>query len=194
AGPAGPASAKGDPGPEGPAGATGATGATGERGPTGPAGDPGDPGPTGADGARGATGPQGPDGPEGPAGPPVTSSYGFAVSSSTVIVPDVVLSGGGVPFSTFNGSGITQNSAKDAFTVSEPGVYQLDFLASTQTDVYYAITINGVAQQPLVESSDSQVAVQQLRSLAAGDIVQVSPVSGLGILNAETFRILRVAA
>jgi Collagen triple helix repeat (20 copies) len=218
AGPVGPAGAKGDTGHAGPVGAAGAKGDTGHAGPVGPAGakgDTGHAGPVGAAGAKGDTGHAGPVGPvgakgdtghagpvgpagakgdTGAAGPPVTTSYGFAADSSATRAPNIIRPGHPVPFSGFNGRGVTANRSNTTFTVSQSGLYELDFLGSSRTEVFYAIEVNGVALQPQVEAKPGQVLVQQLPSLRAGDVLRVVSESRVGVMSHATLRILRVGS
>jgi Collagen triple helix repeat (20 copies) len=205
----------GDAGPRGVAGHRGHTGRTGARGAAGEAGTNGTDGavgPTGDTGAAGATGPQGRRGPKGETGgvgpvgpigakgdtgatgPPVTSSYGFATDSSTARGPNILRPGHPVPFSGFNGTGVTADRSRTSFTVSHSGLYELDFLGSSQTDVFYAIEVNGVALQPQVEAKHGQVLVQQLPSLSMGDVLRIVPESRVGVISHATFRILRVGS
>jgi hypothetical protein len=196
-GAAGPQGDVGVPGATGPPGAAGAKGDTGAAGPVGPAGAPGDTGsagPAGDTGAAGPPGPPGPTGPTGPTGPGLTLSFSFARSSSTVFAPDVIAAGDGVPFDGFTGTGVTESLDDTTFTVSQSGLYELDFLGSPQTDVSYAIEVNGVALDPEIESNSGQLIIQQLHLLAAGDALQVVPESGLGLLSQQTFRIMRVGS
>jgi hypothetical protein len=203
AGPVGAAGAMGDTGHAGPVGAAGAKGDTGHAGPVGPAGakgDTGHAGPVGAAGAKGDTGHAGPVGPAGAkgdtgaAGPPVTTSYGFAADSSATRAPNIIRPGHPVPFSGFNGRGVTANRSNTTFTVSQSGLYELDFLGSSRTEVFYAIEVNGVALQPQVEAKPGQVLVQQLPSLRAGDVLRVVSESRVGVMSHATLRILRVGS
>jgi hypothetical protein len=169
----------------GPKGDIGATGTAGPQGSTGSQGDTGDAGPVGPAGAKGDTG---------ATGPPVTTSYGFAMDSSTTRAPNIIRPGHPVPFAGFNGTGITVDPSGTTFTVSQSGLYQLDFLGSSRTPVFYAIEVDGVALQPQVDAKHGHVLVQQLPMLTAGDVLRVVSESGVGVMSHATFQILRVGS
>jgi Collagen triple helix repeat (20 copies) len=188
AGSQGPPGSEGDTGHAGPVGAAGAMGDTGHAGPVGAAGAKGD------TGHAGPVGPAGAKGDTGAAGPPVTTSYGFAADSSATRAPNIIRPGHPVPFSGFNGRGVTANRSNTTFTVSQSGLYELDFLGSSRTEVFYAIEVNGVALQPQVEAKPGQVLVQQLPSLRAGDVLRVVSESRVGVMSHATLRILRVGS
>jgi hypothetical protein len=200
AGPKGDVGRAGAAGSQGPPGSEGDTGHAGPVGPAGAKGDTGHAGPVGAAGAKGDTGHAGPVGPAGAkgdtgaAGPPVTTSYGFAADSSATRAPNIIRPGHPVPFSGFNGRGVTANRSNTTFTVSQSGLYELDFLGSSRTEVFYAIEVNGVALQPQVEAKPGQVLVQQLPSLRAGDVLRVVSESRVGVMSHATLRILRVGS
>ena len=157
-GPAGPQGAVGPvgpAGPQGPVGETGATGATGPAGPQGPVGATGPAGPQGPVGATGPAGPQGPQGEVGPAGPqgpqgePGPAGTALAFADFYALMPpdnpEDIAPGEDVAFpqTAFIGNtGIFRNDST-SFTLVEPGVYQVQFIATTLQAGQLVITLNG---------------------------------------------------
>ena len=117
------------------------------QGPQGPAGPQGDKGDRGCRGPQGATGPQGPVGPAGPQGECDCS-------------PDAYITDPLGPEITYGSEGKEVLVAGMTFTVTTPGVYELDFTASVpmsaiiNTDTYIDVStrLNGA----LVDANTSR--------------------------------------
>lgn len=142
-GPAGPAGATGPAGAAGLAGAAGATGPAGPAGAPGAAGVTGPAGPAGATGAAGAAGPAGPTGATGPAGPAGATGPAGAAGAGVAHVSYASTEPAGdqtvTATSRFQPTPmawrvadldprITLDSAKQIFTVADPGRYLIRYV------------------------------------------------------------------
>ena len=155
AGPQGPVGLTGPAGPQGPAGPAGVAGPQGPIGETGPAGPQGPAGPVGATGPQGPigeTGPAGPvgaTGPQGPQGEPGPAGTVLAFADFYALMPpdnaDTVAPGTDVSFPQDGPtSGTTIARISDtAFTLTDPGVYQVQFQASVTEPGQLILTLNG---------------------------------------------------
>jgi len=159
-GPTGPQGDMGPTGPTGPQGATGPTGSTGATGPTGAKGDKGDTGnmgptgPQGTQGAMGYTGPTGPagtngtNGSTGPTGP--TGSFPSPMNSTTDANFDIVLTSGGLPYTSDYGIYGNPNNGK---------LTARGFLAaeSESTDGGYGFTADGSQDTGMYSNGDGNL-------------------------------------
>lgn len=142
-GPAGPAGATGPAGAAGVAGAAGATGPAGPAGAPGAAGVTGPAGPAGATGAAGAAGPTGPAGATGPAGPAGATGPAGAAGAGVAHVSYASTEPAGDQTVTATSRflptpmawrvadldpRITLDSAKQIFTVADPGRYLIRYV------------------------------------------------------------------
>lgn len=139
----GPQGPQGAVGPAGPQGAVGPVGPAGPQGPQGEVGPAGPQGPVGETGATGPAGPQGPQGEPGPAGTVLAFADFYALMPPDN--PEDIAPGEDVAFpqTAFIGNtGIFRNDST-SFTLVEPGVYQVQFVATTLQAGQLVITVNG---------------------------------------------------
>ncbi len=140
AGPIGPQGIQGLIGPEGPIGLTGLTG------PAGPLGPQGIPGLLGPEGPIGLTGPAGPIGPQGLQGIPGVGGVLAAVSAigtgGTVNSVTGLVCGSN---SVLTGSSISHTAGTDTFTLSDAGLYRVEFSATPLAAVAagFQVQLNG---------------------------------------------------
>ena len=150
-------------------------GPTGPTGPTGPSGGP--TGPTGPTGPQGIQGIQGPTGPTGPTGPgPGIETFGYVYNLATE-EQAVVVGGDAFDFSN-NGplQGVIHLAGSEDITVTETGVYEIDYNVSTTLGVGAAIAlaVNGVIDDSTtvgVLVAVGNVSGTAMLSLSAGDII-----------------------
>lgn len=138
-------------GPHGPlVGPTGPTGPTGATGPAG--GPPGPTGPTGSTGPQGDQGPEGPEGPQGVTGPAGSglASYGYIYNLSA----QTVAAGTAVTFDSVGPlSGITFTVGDSGFTVTNTGIYAINFSLVGQYPNQFSIYINGASEPSSIYGS-----------------------------------------
>ncbi|MBQ1269776.1 MAG: collagen-like protein, partial [Clostridia bacterium] len=178
-GPTGATGATGADGAVGPTGATGATGADGAVGPTGATGA------TGADGAVGPTGATGATGADGAVGP--TGATGATGPSPVEGLASAFLANNDAQTLTAAGDREALNSvfaenatiANNAVTVTEGGLYQINFgiTTTTATGETVSLYINGVAQassqiDPI--NGNQNNALSAVYTLTAGDEVYLA--------------------
>lgn len=135
----------------------------------------------------GATGPPGPQGPPGPAGQ-LESAVNVAYEGSPVAMFPV---GQPVTFNTTYatvGSNIINAGASGNFTVTESGVYRIEFILqlnsnlSVESSGSAQVRVNGIPTGPLFKfrsntgvllTAEAQIAGTLLLELAAGDNIQL---------------------
>ena len=113
--------ATGPTGPQGAQGPTGAQGVQGIEGPTGPQG------PQGPQGIQGPTGPTGPTGPQGEAAEPLVTAYSSKYQQNTQSYTLTANTVTPVTLSTSGPNGNVINTTPNKLTISEAGVYKIDY-------------------------------------------------------------------
>jgi hypothetical protein len=178
----GPTGAQGIPG--GPTGATGSLGPTGPTGATGPSNGPTGPtgatglsitGPTGPTGATGAsfTGPTGATGPSGTGAAGLSQFIKLYNMGAQTVAPTVNV--------TFSGTSVASTGftvGGSSLTVTNAGVYKIEFAVTTDQASEFALTLNGTVISTTVHGSNlGQVIGGALLSLAAADVLTLQNVT-----------------
>ncbi|MEC5308680.1 hypothetical protein VUV76_31455, partial [Bacillus thuringiensis] len=186
-GPQGGTGLQGPPGPQGPTGPQGGTGLQGPPGPQGPTGPQGTPGLQGPPGPQGPTGPQGTpglQGPTGPTGPNFPPAYLTATRTSGTIISQSLASG--APIIQFfaiapgGGQNIGFNNATGEVTILNSGIYVLNcnitLSPTTAVPAILQFNVNGIVTAGgscSTVTSGGQITLNAVRSLSAGDIIQI---------------------
>ncbi|WP_082154132.1 DNRLRE domain-containing protein [Gottschalkia purinilytica] len=140
-----------------PTGPTGSTGLTGATGATGPQGARGITGPTGVTGSQGNIGPQGAIGPTGSTEP--ISGYGFFANTSQFVNASVLGANITFPNVDVSTANININGTGDIITLTETGVYQVDYNLYLGTGVSLLTTIQLRLNGTVIPGSQSFISV-----------------------------------
>jgi hypothetical protein len=191
-GPTGPTGANGLNGLNGATGATGRTGATGPTGPTGANGATGATGATGTNGLNGATGATGFTGPTGPTGATgitgvtITEyAYIYNTTAQVVGVESAVTFGSNGPFT----AGISHTAGTAPTTLTNGGIYKIDFIVSGTTANQFTIFVNGVANASTTYGTgalNSETIGQAIITVAPGAVITLVNHTSAGAITLTT--------